>query len=267
MAGHCPGKCTCCFTIFISRAIVGAVSRSPWGGGAGAPLNGCQRGAASCSTRRAGCEARRCVSGSGGQGRGAGTRAGSHRVPRQRKPRHSLPFPEDAERSGRGIAGTRSHGEGLQDADANIHCTEPVLPPESRLRGWGSLGIAKGMGSGWRGEHRWGQAAMGTCQRLPSPSSFSITCAPFARAGGNRVLPAGTAWAALCHGGCQSRGCAAGGCAAGDCAACPGAAPRPARELPAAPALYEIICYFSCKTVSGPFPGGAREKPNEPHSR
>lgn len=47
---------------------------------------------------------------------------------------------------------------------------------------------------------------------------------------------------------------------------CPGAGPRPARELPAAPALCEIICYFSRRTVRGPFPCGTREQPGEPCS-
>ena len=263
--------------IFISCAIVGAVSRLPWGGGAGALLNGRQSGAVSCGTRRAGCEARRCVSSSGGQGRGAGTRAGSHHVPQERKLGHSTASRSQRKPSARGggIAAAQSHRAGLQGADASLVCRgtgllqPPALhgahPPGEPAAGLGFPGHHQGMGSPWGGmsinrdRQPWG--GVSPCPWC-SPSSFSITCAPFAHAGGNRVLHVGTAWAAPGHGLCQRRGGGAGGCAS-----CPGAAPRPARELLAAPALYEIICYFSCKTVSGPFPGGAREKPNEPQSR
>lgn len=219
-AGHGPGKCTCCFMIFISRAIVGAVSRLPWGGGAGALLNGCWRGAASCGTQRAGCEARWCVSGSGGQGRGVGAWAGSHHIPWERKLGHSTASLSQRKPSARGggIAGAQSHGAGLQDSDASppgqgpgllqppaLHGARPVPPPESWLWGWRSLGVARGWGprggvSIERDRQLWGHVS--PCPWC-SPSSFSITCAPFAHASGNH---AGTAWVVLGHSLCQRWG-------------------------------------------------------------
>lgn len=207
--GHGPGKCTCCFMIFISRAIVGAVSRSLWGGGMGALLNGHRRGAVSCGTRRAGCEARRCVSSSGWQGRGAGARAGSHHVPRERKPGHSTASRSQRKPSARGggIAGAQRHRAGLQDEDASPVWRRPgaAAAPSTALNlspplrvGWGSLGITRGWGPRGEREHRQGQATTGISALaphtplLPSPSlvpplpiPVGTVCSP-----GPRLVPA-----------------------------------------------------------------------------
>lgn len=70
LAGACPGEVHLLLYDFYHSPIVGALSRSPWGGGAGTLLSG----AASCGTRRASGEARQCVrrAGQGSGDRGAG---------------------------------------------------------------------------------------------------------------------------------------------------------------------------------------------------
>lgn len=168
----------------------------------------------------------------------------------------------------------RDTGEGLQDEDASPVCQRPGaaaapstalnLPPppqESAGGPWASPGDGVPVGSVSIDRDRQPRG----CQPLPHVLPFFLLhplcpLCPFRR---EPCAPRGHGL-----GGPGATACASAGEGVREAVtACPGAAPRPARELPAAPALYEIICYFSCKTVSGPFPGGAREKPNKPHSR
>lgn len=116
---------------------------------------------------------------------------------------------------------------------------------------------APGMVSPWRNEHHQGQTVMGTCH-MPCCSffSFSTPCAPFAHAGGSCVLHMGTFW------GPWDMACTSTGEGTW------GPVPAPLRHhgprAPGSSSLYEIICYFSCKTVSGPFPGGEGKSQTAP---
>lgn len=215
-------------------------------------------GAASCSTPRSVCRARQGVNSSRGEGRDRAIGL----VP--------IAFP------GRGSWGTVQHpfprgsrvlgmwhchrmqmpswGAGAAAAPA-LHGTCSPQRAECRAEGpW----APPGMVSPWWDERQQGQTIMGTCQLLPCCSlfSFSIPCAPFARAGGSCVLHMGPFW------GSWVMACASTGEGAW------GSVPAPAQHhgprAPGSSSLYEIICYFSCKTVSGPFPGGEGKSQTAP---
>lgn len=201
-------------------------------------------GAASCRALRSACRARQCVSSSRGEGR----ERAPGLVP--------IAFP------GRGSWGTAQHPFPRGSQVLGMwHCHRMQMPSwgagaaaAPALHGacspWRAEGRAEGpwapagMVSPWRDEHHQGQIIMGTFH-MPCCFLFllSIPCALFACAGGSCVLHMGPFW------GPWDMVCTSTG---EEACACPSADPR----APGSSSLYEIICYFSCKTVSGPFPGG-----------